>query len=189
MQLLKEKIIKEGIVLKGEILKVDSFLNHQIDPELMMEIGKEFANRFANKKIDRILTIEASGIAVALTTGLMLNVPVVFAKKGKSELMNDDAYYADVYSFTKKINSKVSVLKKFMPPAQNILIIDDFLAHGEAALGLAEIVHQANSTVAGIGIVIEKQFQGGAAKLIEKGYHLESLARIKAFKECSVILD
>lgn len=188
MELLKEKILKEGIVLKGEILKVDSFLNHQIDPLLMMEIGKEFAKRFANTKIDRILTIEASGIAVALTTALVLNVPVVFAKKGKSELMNDDAYYADVYSFTKKINSKVSVLKKFLPANQNILIIDDFLAHGEAALGLASIAEQSGGKIVGIGIVIEKQFQGGATKLINSGYHLESLAKIKTFEKGKVIL-
>lgn len=188
MQLLKDKIYREGIVLKGGILKVDSFLNHQIDPVLMFEIGKEFAGRFSGDKIDRVLTIEASGIAVALTTGLVLHVPVVFAKKSKSELMNEDAYQAKVYSFTKKITSNVSVLKKFLPAGENVLIIDDFLAHGEAALGLANIVKQAGSKVVGIGIVIEKEFQGGSAKLAQEGYKVETLARIKAFEDDKVIL-
>lgn len=189
MQLLKDKIYREGIVLKGGILKVDSFLNHQIDPELMFEIGKEFAKRFAGEKIDRILTIEASGIAVALTTGLVLHVPVVFAKKSKSEIMNEEAYCAQVHSFTKKITTNVNVLKKFLPPNENVLIIDDFLAHGEAALGLASIVKQAGSRVVGIGVVIEKEFQGGSAKLIKDGYKVETLARIKAFDNEKVVLE
>lgn len=188
MQLLKEKIYKEGIVLNGGILKVDSFLNHQIDPDLMFEIGKEFASRFKGHKIDRILTIEASGIAAALTTGLVLHVPVVFAKKSKSELMNEDAYCAKVHSFTKKITSNVSVLKKFLPANEQVLIIDDFLAHGEAALGLAHLVEQAGSKVVGIGIVIEKEFQGGSKKLVEAGHKVEALARIKAFEDDKVIL-
>lgn len=189
MQLLKEKIYKEGIVLQGGILKVDSFLNHQIDPDLMFEIGKEFAARFGTRKIDRILTIEASGIAVALTTGLVLHVPVVFAKKSKSELMKEDAYSASVHSFTKKTTNNVSVLKKFLPQGESVLIIDDFLAHGEAALGLANLVEQAGSKVVGIGIVIEKEFQGGSRKLVEAGYSVESLARILAFENDKVILD
>lgn len=188
MQLLKDKIHQEGIVLNGEILKVDSFLNHQIDPVLMFEIGKEFADRFYGVKIDRVLTIEASGIAVALTTGLVLHVPVVFAKKSKSELMNEDAYSAKVHSFTKKITSNVNVLKKFLPSGENVLIIDDFLAHGEAALGLASLVTQAGSKVVGVGIVIEKEFQGGSQKLVNAGYKVESLARIIAFDKDKVIL-
>ena len=189
MQLLKEKILSEGIVLNDRLLKVDSFLNHQIDPDLMLEIGKEFARRFAEQKIDRILTIEASGIAVALATGFILHVPVVFAKKSASEIMNEEAYVAKVHSFTKKITSNVSVLRKFLPAGEKVLILDDFLAHGEAAVGLASLVEQAGSTVVGIGIVIEKQFQGGAEKINAKGYNLESLARIKAFENGRVILD
>ena len=189
MQLLKDKIYQEGIVLNGEILKVDSFLNHQIDPQLMFEMGKEFAERFSGNRIDRVLTIEASGIAVALTTGLVLHAPVVFAKKSKSELMNEDAYSAKVHSFTKKVTNNVSVLKKFLPSGENVLIIDDFLAHGEAALGLANLVEQAGSKVICVGIVIEKEFQGGSKKLTEAGYKVESLARILAFEDNKVILD
>ena len=156
MKLLKDKIKSEGIVLNDSILKVDSFLNHQIDPELMMAVGKEFAERFKDEKIDKVFTIESSGIACALTTALCLHVPVVFARKQKSELMSSAA---------------------------------DFLANGEAALGLADIAHQAGCKVAGIGIVIEKSFQPGHQRIVDAGYHLESLARIKAFKDGQVVFE
>lgn len=189
MQLLKDKIKKDGVVINGEILKVDSFLNHQIDPDLMLKIGKEFAKRFENCQIDRVLTIEASGIAMAMATGMILQVPVIFAKKGAASFQADEAYCADVYSFTKKMANKVSVLKKFLPQGQKVLIIDDFMAHGEAAMGLAEIVEQAQCEVVGIGVVIEKSFQGGADKLIKAGYRLESLAKIKAFENNTVVLE
>ena len=168
MKLLKDKIISEGIVLNDAILKVDSFLNHQIDPELMVAIGKEFAERFKECKIDKVFTIESSGIACALTT----------ARKQKSELMSSPAYTTKVYSFTKKVTSDVSVLKKFLHEGETVLIVDDFLANGEAALGLADIAHQAGCKVAGIGIVIEKSFQPGHQRNVDAGYHLESLARI-----------
>ena len=187
MRLLKEKIKNEGIVLNNSILKVDAFLNHQIDPELMMELGREFSKRFADKKVTKILTVESSGIAVALTTALFFHVPVVFARKQKPSTMNENLYSTKVFSFTKNVTNNVSVSKKFLPPGENILILDDFLANGEAAMGLVDLVHQAGSNVVGIGIVIEKSFQPGRNRLIEAGYQVESLARIKAFEKGQIV--
>ena len=187
MRLLKEKIKNEGIVLNNSILKVDAFLNHQIDPELMMELGREFSKRFADKKVTKILTVESSGIAVALTTALFFHVPVVFARKQKPSTMNENLYSTKVFSFTKNVTNNVSVSKKFLAPGENILILDDFLANGEAAMGLVDLVHQAGSNVVGIGIVIEKSFQPGRQRLIEAGYQVESLARIKAFEKGQIV--
>lgn len=187
MRLLKEKIKNEGIVLNNSILKVDAFLNHQIDPELMMELGREFSKRFADKKVTKILTVESSGIAVALTTALFFHVPVVFARKQKPSTMNENLYSTKVFSFTKNVTNNVSVSKKFLPPGENILILDDFLANGEAAMGLVDLVHQAGSNVVGIGIVIEKSFQPGRNRLLEAGYQVESLARIKAFEKGQIV--
>ena len=187
MRLLKEKIKNEGIVLNNSILKVDAFLNHQIDPELMMELGREFSKRFADKEVTKILTVESSGIAVALTTALFFHVPVVFARKQKPSTMNENLYSTKVFSFTKNVTNNVSVSKKFLPPGENILILDDFLANGEAAMGLVDLVHQAGSNVVGIGIVIEKSFQPGRQRLIEAGYQVESLARIKAFEKGQIV--
>ena len=187
MRLLKEKIKNEGIVLNNSILKVDAFLNHQIDPELMMELGREFSKRFADKKVTKILTVESSGIAVALTTALFFHVPVVFARKQKPSTMNENLYSTKVFSFTKNVTNNVSVSKKFLPPGENILILDDFLANGEAAMGLVDLVHQAGSNVVGIGIVIGKSFQPGRNRLIEAGYQVESLARIKAFEKGQIV--
>jgi xanthine phosphoribosyltransferase len=178
MELLKAAIREVGQVLNDNVLKVDSFLNHQIDPVLMMAMGEEFARLFAEAGITRILTIESSGIAPALTAGVKMGVPVVFARKRRSAIMNDEVYHTQVYSFTKQETNDVTVLKKFLPAGETVLIIDDFLANGEAALGLASLVQQANSSVAGIGIVIEKAFQNGSTKLKEAGYRVESLARI-----------
>ena len=187
MRLLKEKIKNEGIVLNNSILKVDAFLNHQIDPELMMELGREFSKRFADKEVTKILTVESSGIAVALTTALFFHVPVVFARKQKPSTMNENLYSTKVFSFTKNVTNNVSVSKKFLPPGENILILDDFLANGEAAMGLVDLVHQAGSNVVGIGIVIEKSFQPGRQRLIDAGYQVESLARIKAFEKGQIV--
>ena len=181
MELLKRKIREEGNLLNDTVLKVDSFLNHQIDPFLMLKIGEEFANRFSDAQITKILTIESSGIAAAVMAGLKLEVPVLFARKRKSVIMNEEVYSTQVYSFTKKETSDVTVLKKFLPAGERVLIIDDFLANGEAALGLINIVEQADSKVAGIGIIIEKAFQNGGDKLRQAGYKVESLARIAAF--------
>lgn len=186
MELLKQKILNEGIVLSDQVLKVDSFLNHQMDPELMMEIGKEFARLFAEEGVTRILTIESSGIAPAIMAGLVMGVPMIFARKQKSLTLRDDIYVQKVFSFTKKETNEITVSKKYMMPGDRVLIIDDFLAHGEAAFGLAKIVEQAGATVAGIGIVIEKSFQQGADKLKEAGYRVESLARVASLENNTV---
>lgn len=178
MELLKDKIRQEGHIPSDTVLKVDSFLNHQIDPQLMLAIGQEFALRFQNNGVTKILTIESSGIAAAVMAGLAMQVPVVFARKKKSVIMNEEVYSTQVYSFTKKETNDVTVLKKFLPAGERILIIDDFLANGEAAVGLANLVKQAQSEVVGIGIIIEKSFQDGANKLKAAGYRVESLARI-----------
>jgi xanthine phosphoribosyltransferase len=178
MELLKQKIMNEGIVLNDQVLKVDSFLNHQMDPTLMMEIGKEFARRFESEGITRILTIESSGIAPAIMAALVMEVPMIFARKQKSLTLRDDIFVQKVYSFTKQESNEITISKKFIQPGDRVLIIDDFLAHGEAAFGLAKIAEQAGATVAGIGIVIEKSFQQGAEKLQEAGYRVESLARV-----------
>lgn len=186
MQLLKDTILKEGFCLPGNILKVDSFVNHQIDPELTYAIGHEFAQRFAGEKIDKVVTIESSGIAMALPAAHELEVKLVFARKNKSVLMKEEAYTCDVFSFTKKESKQVYILKKFLNKGERVLIIDDFLADGNAALGLIDIVKQAGCEIAGIGIVIEKSFQQGAQKLKDAGYRLESLARIKSLENCNI---
>lgn len=183
MELLKKCILEEGFVLPGNVLKVDSFLNHQIDPKLSLAMGKEFARRFDSVKIDRVLTIEASGIALGLTTAYILGVPLVFARKKKSVLLEEEAYTVDVFSYTKKNVSEVTVLKKFMPGGENVLIVDDFLANGDSSLGLSQIVEEAGSNVAGVGIAVEKSFQKGRARLEEAGYRVESLARIASLAE------
>ncbi|MBG9590603.1 xanthine phosphoribosyltransferase [Cytobacillus firmus] len=182
MDMLIEKIKSEGVVLSPSVLKVDSFLNHQIDPQLMHEVGREFADRFSNSGITKILTIESSGIAPAVMAGLHLNVPVVFARKRKSLTLVNDLITSTVYSFTKEETSEISVSKKYLSEKDNVLIIDDFLANGQAALGLADIVEKAGSSIAGIGIVIEKGFQKGGQQLREKGFRVESLAIIDSLE-------
>lgn len=178
MELLKEKILNEGVALSDTVLKVDHFLNHQIDPALMAEIGQAFKERFEGKNITRILTLESSGIAPSVMAGLALGVPVVFARKRKSLTLDENLLTADVYSYTKQETNTVAVADKFIDESDVVLIIDDFLANGEAANALVDIVKVAGAEVAGIGIVIEKSFQNGAQKLKDKGYHVESLARI-----------
>ncbi len=182
-----ERVIeKEGIVLSDQVLKVDSFLNHQIQPKLMQAIGNEFARRFKEERVTKVLTIESSGIAPAVMTGLALHVPVIFARKRKSLTLKDGLLTAEVYSFTKQEKNEISVASKYLSSTDRILIIDDFLAHGEAAHGLAHIVQQAGATVAGFGIVIEKSFQQGRKKLINSGYRVESLARIASLEDGKV---
>lgn len=178
MKLLEEKIKKDGIVLNENVLKVDSFLNHQIDPPLMDEIGKEFAARFATEGVTKIVTIESSGIAPAVFAGLHLHVPVIFARKRKSVTLTDNLFISQVHSFTKNETNELSISKKYLNENDNVLIIDDFLANGQAALALVDMVQQAGASVSGIGIVIEKSFQPGAQKLAELGLRVESLARI-----------
>lgn len=177
---LEQKILAEGIVLSEEVLKVDSFLNHQIDPAMMQLIGQEFARLFKDAGITKIITIEASGIAPAVMAGLELGVPVIFARKYQSLTLKDDLYRAKVFSFTKQIESTIAISNKHINATDKVLVIDDFLANGQAALGLADLIHQANAEVVGIGIVIEKSFQPGRQLLLDKGYRVESLARVKS---------
>jgi xanthine phosphoribosyltransferase len=184
MQLLKDRILKDGQVIGTGIVKVDSFLNHQIDVALISEIGREFARRFHGLPVNKILTIEASGIAVACATAMhMGNLPVVFAKKAAPSTMIDGYFAAECTSFTKRTVSTVTVSQKYLTEADNLLIIDDFLAHGEAALALANLAKQAGATVSGIGAVIEKAFQGGSDKLRQEGYRVESLAVITSIQD------
>ena len=179
MNCLEERIIKDGVVKEGNILKVDSFLNHQMDIELFNEMGKEFKRRFEGKTINKILTIEASGIGIACIVAQHFNVPVVFAKKSKSINLEGEMYTAEVESFTHKNKNQVIVSKKFLTENDHILIIDDFLANGCALQGLIQIVKQANATVEGIGIAIEKGFQQGGRVIRNLGYQLESLAIVE----------
>ncbi|MDQ1145908.1 xanthine phosphoribosyltransferase [Bacillus sp. SORGH_AS 510] len=178
MKLLEEKIKNDGTVINENVLKVDSFLNHQVDPDLMYELGKEFARRFQNNGITKIVTIESSGIAPAVMAGLHMKIPVVFARKKKSLTLTDDLFTASVHSFTKNETNEISISKKYVSADDKVLIIDDFLANGQAALGLVNIVQQSGARVFGIGIVIEKSFQNGSQKLQDLGIRVESLAKI-----------
>lgn len=186
MKRLQEKIRKDGTVLSGDVLKVDTFLNHQIDPPLMKAIGEEFAERFKDAGITKILTIESSGIAPAMMTGLVLGVPAVFARKRKSLTLINHLYTASVHSFTKNETNDISVSKDFITASDTVLILDDFLANGQAVLGLLDIVEQAGAELAGVGIVIEKGFQPGGNMIREKGIKLESLAAIASLENGKV---
>lgn len=176
MNFLEERIVKDGIVKEGNVLKVDSFLNHQMDIDLINELGKEWKRRFADKNINKILTIEASGIGIACIVAQHFGVPVVFAKKSKSINIAGDVYVAEVESFTHKNTNQVIVSKSFLSEEDHVLLIDDFLANGCALQGLISIVHEAGATVEGIGIAIEKGFQAGGRIIRNLGYKLESLA-------------
>ena len=176
MNFLEVRIAKDGIVKEGNVLKVDSFLNHQMDIRLFDEMGAEFKRRFADASINKILTIEASGIGIACIAARHFDVPVVFAKKSKSINIDGDMYVAEVESFTHKCKNQVIVSRKFLGPEDHVLIIDDFLANGCALQGLISIVTEAGGTVEGIGIAIEKGFQNGGRIIRNLGYHLESLA-------------
>lgn len=176
MNFLEERIVKDGIIKEGNVLKVDSFLNHQMDISLFNQMGAEFKKRFAGKNINKIVTIEASGIGIACVAAMHFNVPVVFAKKAKSINIDGDMYIAEVESFTHKCKNQVIVSKKFLSENDHVLIIDDFLANGCALQGLISIINQAGGTVEGIGIAIEKGFQNGGNIIRNLGYQLESLA-------------
>ena len=189
MKLLKERILKEGYCLSGNILKVDSFINHQIDPEFTVEMGREFVRRFADVEVDKVLTIESSGIAIGMAVAYELKKRLVFARKNPSLLMQEDMYTCPITSYTKKEAKLVYVLKKFLQAGENVLIIDDFMADGNAALGLANIVEQAGGHVVGIGIAIEKSFQRGAQRVREAGYRVESLAKIASLADQQIIFE
>ena len=178
MNFLEERILKDGIVKPGNVLKVDSFLNHQMDIALIDQIGREFHRRFAHKPITKVLTIESSGIAIACSVAREFGVPMVFAKKSKSVNIDGEAYVAEVESFTQKKKNLVIVSKKFLTAQDHVLIVDDFLANGCALQGLISLVEAAEATVEGLGIAIEKGFQDGGYRMRNLGYHLESIAII-----------
>ena len=180
MNFLEERILKDGIVKEGNVLKVDSFLNHQMDINLFKQMGEEFKRRFADKNINKIMTIEASGIGIACVVASYFDVPVVFAKKSQSINIDGDVYVAEVESFTHKNKNQVIVSKRFLGPEDHVLIIDDFLANGCALQGLISIVAQAGGTVEGIGIAVEKGFQSGGRMIRNLGYQLESLAIVES---------
>lgn len=187
MELLKDKMIKDGDIKEGNVIKVDSFLNHQIDIELLNAIGKEFKERFKDEKVDKILTIEASGIAIAVIAAQYFNVPVVFAKKTESKNLSKDTYESEVYSYTRDKTYTIRVSKQYLKEGENVLIVDDFLAKGKAAGGLIEIIEDAKCNLAGIGIVIEKGFQTGGQEIREKGIKLESLAIVESIEHGNII--
>ena len=188
MKELEEKIRQFGTVLPGNVLKVDAFLNHQVDPVLMQHIGQEFAARFKDAKITKVWTVESSGIAPAVMTGLALGVPVIFARKHKSLTLNSGMYTADVYSYTKKTTNQISISKRYVDKTDRVLLIDDFLANGQAVEGMLQIADQAGVEVVGAGIVIEKCFQPGSAELAAKGVRVESLAKVSSLADGQVNL-
>jgi xanthine phosphoribosyltransferase len=184
---LEIRVLRDGVVADGEILKVDSFINHQVDPSFLNLAGREFFSRFKNEGITKILTIEASGIAIAAIASQYFDVPFVFAKKMESLNLDPDTFETDVYSYTKGKGYTVRVAKKFLTADDKILILDDFLARGEAALGLVRLCRQAGAKVGGIGILIEKSFQEGAGRIEQEDIRLESLVRIAGFEDGKVI--
>ena len=186
MEILKQRILKDGVVKEGNVLKVDKFLNHQMDVKLFNDIGEEFAKRFAGTGVNKILTIESSGIGIACIAAQYFHVPVVFAKKSKSINLEGEMYVAQVESFTHKCQNNVIVAQKFLNPEDHVLIIDDFLANGCALQGLIEIVETAGATLEGAGIVIEKGFQHGGDALREKGIRVESLAIVDSMSDDSL---
>lgn len=178
MKLLEDRIRSDGEVLPGNVLKINSFLNHQVDPELMKKVGEEFSHLFKDSGITKVLTCEASGIAPGVMTAYELHVPLVFARKKKPATLNDAVYWADVYSYTKKVTNQICVEQKFLHKDDHLLIIDDFLANGEAVKGMINIANQAGAQIAGVGIVVAKTFQGGSEWIKDHGYRLEALAEI-----------
>ena len=186
MKKLEERILRDGVVKPGGILKVDSFLNHQIDTQLCYDMAKEICELYKDEEITKILTIEASGISIATMTGFVMGVPVVFAKKAMSKNISDNVYAVEVYSFTKKATKNVIVSKEYINPGDKILIVDDFLAMGSALEGLSSIVEQAGAQIVGAAIVVEKAFQPGGEKLRARGMRIESLARVASMSDDSL---
>jgi len=178
MKLMEERILKDGLVLSADILKVDSFINHQVDPSFMHELGIALAEHFKDKGINKVMTIESSGIAPAVYVAMELGVPLVILKKQNSAILKTDIIQTEVVSFTKGTSYQLTLARKYISEDDHILLIDDFLANGEAATGAIRLIRKANATVAGLGILIEKSFQPGRAKLNQQGIHVYSLARI-----------
>ncbi len=187
MKFLEDRILKDGQVRPGEILKVDSFLNHQLDVELLQEIGRAFYEYYKDKGITKIITVEASGIAIACMAGLFFKVPVVFAKKAKSKNLDGDLYVSTAHSYTYGRNFNITLAKKFLSEKDTVLLIDDFMARGEAMKALISICHTSGAKIAGVGIAIEKGFQGGGDALRQQGYDLLSLAVIDKMDENSLV--
>lgn len=187
MKLLEDRIRKDGVVLGEDVLKVDNFLNHQVDPDLMMAMGDTFYEKFKDEHITKILTVESSGIAPAMATAVKFHVPLVFARKHKSLTLKDDVFTATVYSFTKQTSNTIAIAKKFLTADDRVLIIDDFLANGQAVKGLTDIIQDAGATTVGAGIVIEKTFQKGRKMFDDQGVRVVSLARIAAFENGEVV--
>lgn len=183
MELLQQRILSDGKVLPGGVLKVDSFLNHQIDPELIYEMALELRRLFAGEEINKVLTIEASGIALGVMAGYVLGCPLVFAKKSKTKNISDNVYSVEVESFTHGNTNTVIISKEYLKPGDRVLIVDDFLATGAALVGLKALVEQAGATAVGAGIAVEKVFQGGGDMLRRQGLRVESLARIAAMSD------
>lgn len=186
MKILEDRIRQDGTILPGNVLKVDNFLNHQVDPQLMDQLGAEFARQFADAGITKVLTVESSGIAPAVMAALHLGVPMIFARKHKSLTLTDHLYTAKVYSYTKQVNNDISIDRRFLDPDDKVLIIDDFLANGQAVQGLLDIAESANIKVAGVGVVIEKRFQKGHQLVEDAGIPLVALASIAAFENGTV---
>jgi xanthine phosphoribosyltransferase len=182
MDILKERMLKEASIISPGVLKLDSLLNHGVDPQLTMEMGKEFARRFAGETITKVITVEASGIPVAFATALLLGVPLVFARRKKTLLGEPDAYIERVPSFTKGIVTDLIVSRDLLRPEDSVLFIDDIIANGDAARGLIKIIEQSGAKLAGIGIVLEKSFQAGGAALREQGFRLETLVKIQSLE-------
>lgn len=187
MKLLIDKILQDGRSLPGGILKVDSFLNHQLDPNLMYKVAEEFSRRFAGKRFNKIVTIEASGIAPAIMMGYILQLPVVFIKKKQPKTM-DNMLVSEVKSFTKNRVYTVCISRNFLTPYDHVVFIDDFLAYGNAALGMIDLARQAGATIEGMGFIIEKGFQGGGDRLREMGYDVQSLAIIDSLDDCKIMI-
>ncbi|MCL4880875.1 xanthine phosphoribosyltransferase [Streptococcus suis] len=187
MKALEARILKDGQVLGENILKVDSFLTHQVDFRLMKEMGQVLADAYRSIEITKVVTIEASGIAPAVYVAESLDVPMIFAKKHKNITMTEGILTAEVYSFTKQVTSTVSIASKFLSPEDRVLIVDDFLANGQAAKGLIDIIKQAGAQVAGVGIIVEKSFQDGRQLLLDAGVPVTSLARIEKFQDGQVV--
>lgn len=187
MKLLEQRILADGVVKPGGILKVDSFLNHQLDPQLFYEMAQEIKSLFAGERVDKVLTVEASGIAMAVMTGYALGCKAAFAKKSKSKNISDSVYSSEVVSFTHGNTNTVILSREYLHPGERVLIVDDFLATGAALIGLRDIVRQAGAELVGAAIAIEKVFQGGGNQLRAEGMRIESLARIAAMSDNSLI--
>jgi xanthine phosphoribosyltransferase len=186
MNFLEQRIIQDGEVLPGNVLKINSFLNHQVDPQLMMQVGQALAEKFQQAKITKVLTCESSGIAPGLMTAYQLGVPMVFARKKRPSTLNDAVYTAPVFSYTKKVNNDIYVEKKFLSSSDKLLIVDDFLAHGEAVKGMVKIAQAAGASVAGVGVVVAKSFQGGSDWVKQQGLPLVMLAQIGSLEGSKV---